>query len=239
MSLPAGNQIIDAILDGPDAALLDTCDVVMLRREQWTTMRNLEMKTVDFPVSALLSVVSNLEDGTMAEVAQIGNEGFVEIDAALRHPVAKRSSLCRFPGASIRMPIADFRHALHSSDAFSDRVFHAIRSRIFMSEQLAVCNVRHTAGERLARWLLLASDRTRSGVISETQEQLAGVLGVRRASISVEASQLQANGAITYRRGVVQIENRDALLAKSCECYVLCRDMLLEPLPAKPSQTKP
>jgi CRP-like cAMP-binding protein len=72
---------------------------------------------------------------------------------------------------------------------------------------------------RLARWLLMTHDRVRSDTLNLTQEFLADMLGVRRASVTVVASVLQTAGMIRYRRGLVEILDRKALEEASCECY--------------------
>ena len=52
-----------------------------------------------------------------------------------------------------------------------------------------------------------------------TQEFLAMMLGVRRASVANTASALQRAGLIQYKRGHVTILDRAGLLKRSCECY--------------------
>jgi len=52
-----------------------------------------------------------------------------------------------------------------------------------------------------------------------TQEFMAEVLGVRRASVSEVASVLQKAGLIHYSRGQITILNRPGLEATVCECY--------------------
>lgn len=232
MPFPSGNLIIDACTAREASSLLENATVITLEKDQWTTLRDKRMKTVDFPVSALLSVVGVLSDGSTGEVASVGTEGFVEIDAAFHNDIAMRSSLCLFEGQAIRVPIDAFQRTLREDVHFSNHIYHSVRSRIFVSEQLAVCGVRHTTSQRLARWLLLAAERTQRGALSVTHEQLAGALGVRRASISVEASELQSQGAISYRRGLVKIDDRALLLDRACECYELCSAALAEALPA-------
>jgi Mn-dependent DtxR family transcriptional regulator len=67
--------------------------------------------------------------------------------------------------------------------------------------------------------LLTAHDRMGDGEFALTQEALAQMLGVRRASISAAAAQLQELGLIRYRRGYVTLVDRQALEQASCECY--------------------
>jgi CRP-like cAMP-binding protein len=228
MPLPTGNRILDTTQAVGETAILRNATLTPLSQTQFTTLRDKPMLTVDFPTTALLSVIASVEDGATAEVALVGYEGFVEIDAALHSDVARRTSVCQVAGDVVRVPIADFQKALRENKQFAACVYHAVRARVFMSEQFALCSVRHTTGARLARWLLLASDRTENRVLAQTHEQLAGILGVRRASVTVDAGALQDSGAISYSRGVVRIRDRAKLKSRACECYELCRDVVAE-----------
>lgn len=61
------------------------------------------MHNVDFPRTALMSVTTSLRDGTTCEVATVGSEAFVEIDAALEGTIAFRSASCQFSGDVARL----------------------------------------------------------------------------------------------------------------------------------------
>ena len=52
-----------------------------------------------------------------------------------------------------------------------------------------------------------------------TQEFLALMLGIRRASVNGAAGRLKAEGILTYRRGFVTILDRRRLEAAACTCY--------------------
>jgi Mn-dependent DtxR family transcriptional regulator len=66
---------------------------------------------------------------------------------------------------------------------------------------------------------LTVSDRLAHERFPMTHEQLATILGVRRASITVSASRLQQAGLITYARGQVSVRDRVGLEAACCEDY--------------------
>jgi CRP-like cAMP-binding protein len=92
--------------------------------------------------------------------------------------------------------------------------------------QIAACNRLHEVDERLARWLLMSHDRIGSDALPLTQEFLAQMLGIRRASVSVAASILQRAGLIKYARGRVTIVDRSGLEEAACECYEAIRQQL-------------
>jgi CRP-like cAMP-binding protein len=91
-----------------------------------------------------------------------------------------------------------------------------------LSEQIAqapVCSQLHTTDQRLARWLLLARDRTRNGAFNPTHEAMAQILGVSRSGVSLAAGALQMKGLIRYARGRITLLNPEGLEISSCECY--------------------
>jgi DNA-binding MarR family transcriptional regulator len=69
----------------------------------------------------------------------------------------------------------------------------------------------------------MCQDRLASDVIDLTQQFLAQMLGVRRASVTVAAARLQKAGLISYRRGTIEVCDRLRLEQTSCECYAVVR----------------
>jgi hypothetical protein len=66
-------------------------------------------------------------------------------------------------------------------------------------------------------------DRLPSSEIVMTQELVAGILGVRRESITTAAGKLQRAGALSYRRGHITVVERVGLEAVVCECYTVVK----------------
>jgi CRP-like cAMP-binding protein len=94
---------------------------------------------------------------------------------------------------------------------------------MMMVQQTAGCNALHTLETRLCRWLLQTRDRNDSDVLPLTQEFLSQMLGVRRTTLTLIASNLQKAGMIRYRRGKIEILDRGALETQACECYAVIR----------------
>ena len=57
------------------------------------------------------------------------------------------------------------------------------------------------------------------------------MLGVRRTTVTVLATVLQREGLIRYRRGYVEIINRNGLEQAACECYGVIRRRTDQALP--------
>jgi CRP-like cAMP-binding protein len=92
----------------------------------------------------------------------------------------------------------------------------------FLAQNIA-CNRLHSAEERTARWLAQTHDRVGTDSFQITQDFLAQMLGVRRATVSESARTLQQAGLIRYSRGRITILDRDGLQAAACQCYLTIR----------------
>jgi DNA-binding transcriptional regulator YhcF (GntR family) len=76
----------------------------------------------------------------------------------------------------------------------------------------------------MCRWLLMMDDRAEGEALPYTHEFLSGMLGTNRKSVTIAAQSLQNAGAISYRRGRIQIVDRAKLELASCECYEIVRE---------------
>jgi DNA-binding transcriptional MocR family regulator len=88
--------------------------------------------------------------------------------------------------------------------------------------------------QQLSRWLLLTLDRGPERELVITQELVAGMLGVRRESVTEAAGRLKHQGYIRYRRGHITVLDPEGLKTRACECYGIGKrdfDRLLGSLP--------
>ncbi|MBD2535086.1 winged helix-turn-helix domain-containing protein [Nostoc flagelliforme FACHB-838] len=87
-----------------------------------------------------------------------------------------------------------------------------------------IYNSFHTIERRLARWLLFIADHVQSETFPLTQEFIAQMLGCRRSGVTVAAGVLSRAGIISYKRGTINILNRQDLEDTSCECYSIVKN---------------
>jgi Crp-like helix-turn-helix domain len=84
----------------------------------------------------------------------------------------------------------------------------------------ALAQARFTTEQRLARWLLMAQDRT-GDEIPLTHEFLAMMLGTRRASVTVALHVLEECATIELKRGRIWVRDRPGLEKAAGDCYGL------------------
>ncbi|GAA2205545.1 Crp/Fnr family transcriptional regulator [Nonomuraea monospora] len=180
---------------------------------------------VYFPLIGVVSLVADLGGDTFVEVATIGHEGMVGLPVFLgAGPPAERASV-QVAGRALTMSAEHFRHDVAVLDGGLQLAMQRFTQVMFVQlARNAACDRTHNIRQRCARWLLMTADRMRRESFDLTQEFLAQMLGVRRASVSEVAGELQAEGCISYRRGTIAIEDREALSSRSCDCYAAVRD---------------
>jgi CRP-like cAMP-binding protein len=177
------------------------------------------LRHVYFPTSAIVSLVSCMQDGASAEVAVVGNEGVVGVCAFMGGGQAHSSAVVQSAGHAWRMNAPAIAAHAQRSPAVMQQLLAYTQALFTQMAQTSACNRHHALDQQLCRWLLLNHDRQPGNELKATQERIAGMLGVRREGVTGGALKLQRAGLIHYERGRIAILDRRGLEARSCECY--------------------
>ncbi|HKW74421.1 MAG TPA: Crp/Fnr family transcriptional regulator [Terriglobales bacterium] len=183
------------------------------------------IKDVYFVEDGVVSLVSRMADGGTVEIATVGNEGMIGLPVFLGASTSPLQAFAQVPGGAWKVSAADFRQALdHGSSALA-QALHRYTQALFVQLSMSVaCNRLHSVQQRCARWLLITSDRVDRSEFALTQEFLAQMLGVRRASANEALQNFKRKGFLDYRQGKMKIKNRKGLESAACECYFITRD---------------
>lgn len=194
---------------------------------------------VYFPLTAVFSVVVRMCDGETVEAATIGNEGMVGLPLFLGGQTSPNDAFAQIAGETMRMSADVLREETRRSAAFGNLLRLYAQGYLTQVSQSSACNRLHPVDQRLCRWVLMTHDRVGQDTLPLTQEFLAVMLGVRRASVSTAAAVLQKAGFIEYERGIIHVVDRDGLERGSCECYGVVRAELERLLcDAKPNTSR-
>lgn len=223
--LPArGRNSILATLPAPQVALLAPFlrDVVLATNSMLYEADD-PIDYVYFPHNAVISRVASFQSGECVVTALTGREAAGGVGVSLGRPLALNRAVVLIGGTAARIVAADFQAACLKSNVLRQTAMHCNSLLINQLHQSAACNACHSLEARLSRWLLECSDRV-GREVPLIQSVLAELLGVRRTSVTLVARGLQSSRAISYRRGIIHISDREALEASACECYQAVRE---------------
>jgi CRP-like cAMP-binding protein len=172
---------------------------------------------IHFIESGSVSMIASLADGGETEVGIVGWEGLVGLPLLLNAPTSQCEAVVQLAGSAWRLPAGEYRPTLLGNAAAA--MLRYVDSFHFQVAQTAVCNSRHRVEQRLARWLLMTHDRSRSDRFAMTHEFLSKMLGVRRSGVTLALAALQRAGLVRHEWKAVYVTDRGGLEAVACECY--------------------
>ena len=185
-----------------------------------------EITHVYFPLSGVISLVIKMTDAHEVEATTIGNEGFVGVPVVLGVASTTMQVVGQIPGRALKIParvvLDEFRRA---TGLYRLLLCYADAMMVQLAQHTG-CNRTHSIEQRCARWLLMAHDRVEGDEFALTQEFLAQMLGVRRATVTMVAGALHKAGFIDYSRGHIRIVDRRGLEGVACECYEVVRRVI-------------
>ena len=184
------------------------------------------VEEVWFPMSGVVSLMTLLGDDRTIETAAIGREGLVGVTCGPMNGRAASRAIAQVDGVSACCPSGVFADALGRSESMRTALATFTESLFAQVQQTAACNAQHRLDERLARWLLTIHDRADEDRFALTQADIAGMLGVRRATVSEVGAVLENKGLIQRGRGWVEVSDRKGLEAAACGCYGAMRGVM-------------
>lgn len=174
---------------------------------------------VYFPTSSVVSLCSVMQDGASDEIAFVGNEGIVGVPLFLGAATSPHRVVVRSTGYAFRLGGRLLLEEFNRSGAMQTLLLRYTQGLLTQISQTIACHRHHSIHQQFCRWLLSSVDRSPSNELWLTHESIAGMLGVRRETITKEVGELQAAGLIQNGRGRIVVIDRPKLEARACECY--------------------
>jgi CRP-like cAMP-binding protein len=215
----ATNAFLDALPKKDSGALGERLKRLTLSQGQVLGESGAAIEQVVFPLSGLISVVAELSSGERIETALIGRGGVFGASIGFGAKIHISTSFVQMAGEALAIRASEFADFARNREDVKAQLYRHEQYLMAQAQQSVACNARHQISERLAAWLLRARDAAETGSLHLTQEFLAQMLGVQRASVSVVASSLQDAGMIAYRRGRIDIIDDKKLSQTACECH--------------------
>lgn len=215
----AGNRLLSTFPDDLRQLVETKMQMVELDVGATVLRRGVDVAHSLFPFGpTMVSLTVELDDRRSVEVASIGREGAVGGIISCGHIPAFTRAEAMVAGPAARLPMDVIEEAKGRSAHLRNLFCRYADYLLAQIMQTVACNSFHPIEARAARWLLTAHDRG-GNRLELTQESLAGLLGVQRTTVNAVARELQDEGLITTRRGIIEVHDRAGLERRSCECY--------------------
>jgi CRP-like cAMP-binding protein len=195
--------------------------------------------SIYFPTTAVASLLCLGESGEGDEIAVIGREGVVGMSLFIDGESTPAMAVVQSAGHAYRVPAWKINRASERAMQLMPLVLRFSLALTAQIAQISVCNRHHTVSQRLCRRLLQGLARQPGRELVITQEQLAGLLGVRRESVTAEAQKLQKAGCLHYARGHIVVTDPVALEQHACGCHAAVAREYHRLLPVQTRGTAP
>lgn len=182
------------------------------------------IRRVYFPNDGMISLLSVTESGQTVEIGYAAREGMIGVPLILGRKEMLYQATAQTPSSGFSMEARNIVDAFQRCKVFNTACLRYVSALLKQIAQSSVCNNFHTIEARFCRWMMTMLDYSDSDVLMLTQEFIAYILGVQRTSIGMIAGNLQSAGIIRYRRGKIEIVDREKLAATACECYRIVKN---------------
>ncbi|MCJ8191414.1 Crp/Fnr family transcriptional regulator [Sphingomicrobium aestuariivivum] len=214
-----GNALLDMLPAAQREAIEEAGEAIDLASGEVLFESGRNIERTYFPMLPMMvSLLVEVDDRRRVEVATIGQEGAIGGIVSCGDLPAYTRAQVQVAGRVLAVPMEAIEKAKRDSLVIRDLFCRYADALLAQIMQSVACNAFHPIEARAARWLLTAQDRA-GDELALTQSALAALLGVQRTSVNAVAKQLQDEGLIHYRRGIVTVTDRDELEHRACECY--------------------
>lgn len=224
LSPPIRNQLLSALVNDQYQHLLPHLQRVDLPLGDVVYSLGRKIEHVYFPEDSVVSLLATLENGATTEVGLVGREGMVGLTVFLGGAITPERALVQLAGTALKLKASVLRDEIRVGSPLQLLLLRYTRSFLALMSQSVVCSQHHALDQRFARWLSMMRDYSESDTLDLTHEMVAGMIGTRRAGVTVAALALREKGLISAVRGEITILDREGLAAAVCECYPIIRD---------------
>ena len=224
MTGPLSNQLLAMMPRRDFAEFNKHLTTVELRRGETLALPDQEIRRVYFPHSGIVAFIVELADGQAAQSNMIGRDGVIGAIDALDDKLSLNKIVVQASGTASVIDRDFLLQSIRAGSSIGKLITTHEHFFVGNIQQTAVCNAVHPVVARTCRWLLRMMDLI-GPEIPITQEYLSLMIGVRRTSVTLAASNLQREGIISCARGRIHIAESERLKDVSCECYQVVKNI--------------
>ena len=205
------NQLLAAMSAADSASLQPHLKPVPMALLKDMERPNQQIETVYFMETGIASVVAVQPDETRVEVGLIGREGMSGMAVVLGGNQSPHATYIQVAGEGQRITAKELRKAMNASQSLHSLLLKFVQVFMVQTAHTAIANARANIDKRLARWILMAHDRTGGNTLPLTHEFLSLMLGVRRAGVTEALHSLRSRKLIENGRNKIVVRDRKGI----------------------------
>ncbi|MGO9430670.1 helix-turn-helix domain-containing protein [Rhodoblastus sp.] len=171
------------------------------------------VRDVIFIESGMCAVIGKL-GANETEIGLIGNEGVVGAWIGADVETTPFRITVQIEGMAAALPAQALQRAMEKTPKIGAILMRYQHDLDMQFAAAATANATLCIESRLARWLVMCSDRI-GAEIPVVHEDLSAILSVRRSGVTEAVHQLERAGLIAPRRGFVRVVDRERLVRLS------------------------
>ena len=172
---------------------------------------NRRIESVYFMDAGIASVVAVQADETQVEVGLVGPEGMTGTAVVLGGDQSPHSTYIQVAGEAQWIKADQLRKAMRASNSLRALLLKYVQTFMVQTTHTAIANARAHIDRRLARWILMAQDRTANKTLPLTHEFLSLMLGVRRPGVTEALQSLKRQKLIETGRNQITVLSRNGI----------------------------
>lgn len=218
------NALIAMLPEEEGLRFTDLCRGVQLDQGDVLYESNEPQQVAYFPLSGVISLATTLGSRPPLQLGLIGSDGMLGATLSPNVLTAPMGAVVQVAGQALVLNLSQLHQELRTSSSLLEVVHHYQYRLMMQILQTAACLHFHEIEPRLARWLLMTQNLSRTDRVRFTHKLLSNALGVRRSGVTLAAGSLQRKGLIRYTRGEIHILDQTGLEAAACECNAALTD---------------
>lgn len=208
----AGNVLLNSLPPEHYDAIHRDIEAVDMAYRQPLMRRRCRPEHIYFPEAGIVSVVALSARREQANVGVIGREGCTAVEVVLGCDRACHDAVVLIPGRAQRMETEKVLALCQRGSPLRTVLMRYAYLTLVQARETALVNARGTILQRVARWILLASEKMSTVQVSITHDDLSAALGVRRAGVTIALGRLANMDVIQIGRGRVEVRNVGGLI---------------------------
>jgi len=186
-------------------------DFTVMSYRQQLMRRRCRPDHIYFPEGGLISVIARSVRREQADVGTIGREGCTAVEIILGCERAYQDAVVLIPGPAWRMEIDKVLALCQHGSPLRPILMRYAYLTLMQARETALVNARGTILQRVARWILMASEKMSTTHLTLTHDEISTALGVRRAGVTIALGRLADTGVIQIGRGRIEVGNPPGL----------------------------